>query len=171
MTNKPMIINTKRLSLHQMNNNDELMMIKILTNEEIKKTYMIPDFNTIDEVSRLFHKIKEVSENGERFTYGIYLDDGLIGFINDVEIMNGEIELGYVIYPDYKNNGYATEVLIKAIDVLLEIGYEVVKTAVFSDNIPSLKVMEKAGMTKLNEITDIEYKGKTYSCIWYEIRK
>ena len=77
----------------------------------------------------------------------------------------------YVISPLYKNNGYAPEVLIKAIDELFNLGFNVVKTGAFINNLASIRVMEKAQMTRLKEITPIEYKGVTYDCVNFEKRK
>ena len=168
---KPLSIKTNRLILKNISLNDQKEMCDILTNKEVSKTYMIPDFKGEEEVIKLFNRFKVLTENEHKFVYGIYLNERLIGFINEVEIINDEIELGYVISPLYKNNGYATEVLIKAIDELFKLGFNVVKTGAFINNLASIRVMEKANMTKLNEITQIEYKGVTYDCVNFEKRK
>ncbi|MBQ9731352.1 MAG: GNAT family N-acetyltransferase [Bacilli bacterium] len=79
--------------------------------------------------------------------------------------------IGFVIDPKYKNKGYATEVLRKSIEVLFNLGFLVIRTGVFKENTPSMKVSEKVNMTRLDKTTTIEYKGITHTCIWYEIRK
>ena len=98
------------------------------------------------------------------------MNNELIGFINDVEINNDEIELGFVINPKYKNNGYATEVLSEVIDVLFSIGYKIIKTEVFKENIASIKVMENCKMNRLNVLNKIEYRNNIYECICFEIK-
>ena len=115
---KPLLINTKRLSLHSIENTDKQYLIELLTNEIISKTYMVPAFKNNDEKEKMFDHFKKISNNLERFLYGIYLNEKLIGFINDVEIIEDEIELGFVIHPKYHNFGYATEVLKKCIEEL-----------------------------------------------------
>ena len=39
---------------------------------------------------------------------GIYFGNKLIGFVNDVEVGDEVIELGYFIYSDHQNKGYAS---------------------------------------------------------------
>ena len=168
---KPQIIKTNRLLLKNISDNDLNRVTYLLTNQEISKTYMVPNFNSEEEVIKLFEILKKISNNEKRFTYGIYLEDNLIGLINDVDIENQTIELGFVIDPEYKNNGYATEVLSKAINVLFEMGYEVINTGAFEENIASIKVMEKSKMTRLNKTLDIDYRGLMHRCVCFQISK
>ena len=165
---KPELINTKRLILKSITISDQNEVVSILINNEVKKTYMIPDFSNIEEAIKLFNRIKEISENKIRFTYGIYLNNKLIGFINDVEIKDNAIELGFVIDPIFHNQGFTTEVLTQAINELFKLGYKKVITGAFEENLPSQRVMEKSGMRKLKQTEEIEYRGKVHKCIMYE---
>ena len=79
------MITTERLSLCAIRDNDKEDMIALLTNEEIGKTFMVPDFKSREEEVKLFEVLKRLSESEKRFVYGIYLGDKLIGFINDVD--------------------------------------------------------------------------------------
>ena len=98
-------------------------MIQLLTNEKVKETYMIPDFKTKEEAILMFKKLQVFSYSEEHYELGIYKDNELIGFINDVEIAGDKIEIGYVIEPKFQNRGYATEVLKAAIDDLFKRGF------------------------------------------------
>ena len=80
--------------------------IELLTNEEVKETFMLPDFESIEQAEKMFYRIKDYSVSDSHFEYGIYLQEKLIGFLNDVEINGDTIEIGYVIHPDHKNQGY-----------------------------------------------------------------
>ena len=175
------VINTARLCLHAFSDEDAETMIALLTNSEVIKTYMVPDFRSSDEEVRMFKRFQELSGSDERFVYGIYLETKLIGFINDVEIKwpvnektdeeGAEIELGYVIDPSYKNQGFATEVLAAAIKALFAAGFSVVRTGAFEENAASMRVMEKCGMMRLEQEEEIEYRGKVHRCCLYEIKK
>ena len=171
MKQKPIIINTNRLILKSINENDKNNFIDIVSNEEISLTYMLPTFKNNQEKINLLNRFIELSNKLDRFVYGIYLNENLIGFVNDVEKNDEEIELGYVIYPLYKNNGYATETLINCIEVLFDMGYKTVKTGAFTNNIASIKVMQKANMKKSDLIEKINYKDKEHDCIYYSISK
>ena len=48
-TSKALVINTDRLCLRPIAEEDKEDMIELLTNDEISKTFMIPDFKSHDE--------------------------------------------------------------------------------------------------------------------------
>lgn len=168
---KPLLIKTSRLILKSITIDDEKEMTEYLTDSMISLTYMLPDYKSDDEVLKLFNRFIELSINPKRFVYGIYLDDVLIGFVNDVANLAGEIELGYVIGPKYQNQGFATEVLKVLIAELFKMGYNKITTGAFEYNTASIRVMEKSGMRKVDFEEDIFYKGLNHHCVYYEIKK
>ena len=163
------IVKTNRLTLKSFSECDFEKLISIMQNEEVGKTYMVPTLDTFEKKRNMFNRFKALSESTEHFIYGVYYNDILVGFINDVEIVDKEIELGFVIEPNYKNNGFATETLIKAIDELFKAGFEVVKTGVFIENKASARVMIKSGMKKVDKEEVIEYRGENKRCYCFEI--
>lgn len=171
MKEKASLINTERLNLQQFSDNDTEDAIELLCNEEIKKTFMLPDFGSFEEAKKMFEKLKNMSESNNHFVYGIKLGDKLIGFINDVEINNNIIEVGYVIHPQMKNNGYATEAFQAAIHELFRMGYSAVRAGIFEENDASRRVIEKCGLKQIEKEDDIEYRGKTHHCVYFETRK
>ena len=164
------IIKTSRLLLHSITNNDDSDLKDILVNEEIGKTFMLPDFKSEDEITAMINRFKALSESSDRFVYGIYLDDKMIGFINDVEIGDDHVELGYVIHPNFKGNGYATEALRAAISEIFASGFYTVRTGAFYGNDASIRVMQKCGMSKEAYEDEIEYKGIIHRCVYYNIK-
>ena len=165
------MIHTKRLVLKQMEDQDKAGMLQILTDSQIKKTYMIPDYESEEQVINLFERIKAYTQKEERIDCGIYLEDKIIGFANTVEIKDKTIELGYVIYPTYWNQGYATEMLTALIQRLFEMGFEEVLTGAFEENAASQRVMQKSGMSLLDMQDEIEYRGKVHKCVYYSAKK
>lgn len=148
---------------------DEAVMLEILTNAIIKQTYMLPDFEKKEDAAPLFQRLMELSQDEAHFVRGIRAEGVLVGFLNDVEIKNGTIELGYVIHPPYHGRGYATEALKLAIKELFHRGFREVTAGAFAENPASLRVMEKAGMTRISKTDEIEYRGKVHQCIYYSI--
>lgn len=146
-------------------------MLELLTSDQIKQTYMLPDFESWEDAIPLFHRFCILSEDGSRFVRGIFAENELVGFLNDVEIENGSIELGYVIHPDHWGRGYATAALREAIRLLFALGYDRVIAGAFAENPASLRVMEKAGMRKLEKTDTIEYRGKVHRCVYCGIEK
>ena len=107
------------------------------------------------------------SQGSDRFLRGIYLNDYLIGYINEVEKDDQFIELGYVLHPNYHNQGYMTEALAATFEPLFKKGFNEVICGAFEGNKASLRVMQKAGMKLLEKTDDIEYRGKVHRCIYY----
>ena len=146
-------------------------MKAMLLSEEIKKTYMLPDFTSEEELDKYFYRLKAITESKDKFVYGIYLKDKLIGFLNEVDKKDDAMELGYFIDPTYWGHGYASEALMVAIKELFRIGINTVKTAYFEGNKASERVMQKCGMSPNNETEYIEYRGQKLKAIYYQIDK
>jgi len=128
---------------------------------------MLPDFETREDALPLFHRLCDLSRDPGRFVRGIYAENTLIGFLNDVEICGSIMELGYVIHPDHWGKGYATAALKLAMEQLFARGFREIITGAFSENIASMRVMEKAGMQKMEKTDIIAYRGTTHVCLYY----
>lgn len=160
---------TPRLCLKSIGDEDGEDFIRMFLNPEIAKTYMIPVFVCREDALRLFRVFRDLSRKTRRFVRGVFLEGRCIGFLNDVHTENGTIEMGYVIHPDYKNRGYATEAFHAAIAELFRRGYTAVRAGAFDHNGASIRVMEKSGMHPVGLEEDIEYRGEVHRCIYYEI--
>ena len=148
---------------------DEPAMVELLTNERISKTYMLPDFETREAAIPLFRRLLALSLDGDHFVRGICAGGQLVGFLNDVWIRDGVIELGYVIHPAHQGRGYATAALKAAIVQLFRLGYREVMAGSFAENAASLRVMEKAGMQPVPETEEIEYRGRVHLCVYRSV--
>ena len=164
-----MKLRTRRLVIKNLSKDDQEGMIALLKNDDIKKTYMIPDFNNQDEANAYFDKLLKISNEENHYLFGIYLDNQIIGMTNDVSINKGEIELGYFIDPVYWNNGYATEVLKVMIKKMFNLGFKKVIAGYFKENPASGRVMEKSGMIQSDKVDYISYRKKDHKCLYYEI--
>lgn len=162
---------TKRLCLSELKEENKADLIRILSDEEVGKTYMVPDMSKTETQNKIFERFRELSSSDDRFMYGIFLQNRLIGFIHEVENKCCEIELGYVIDPLHKGNGYASEALSASVKALFDKGYKTVTAGAFEENPASLRVMEKCGMKPTGETEDIEYRGVTHKCIYMKVIK
>lgn len=162
-----MYIKTERLELKPLSDGDRDNMIDLLTNSEIKKTYMIPDFENEDQIEKAFLRIKKGSLEEKVYQAGIFLEGELIGYVNEAERDGAAIELGYMLHPNHHNRGYATEMLKAVIDEMFARGFTEVLAGAFEENPASMRVMEKSGMTRIEKTDDIEYRGKVHKCVYY----
>jgi RimJ/RimL family protein N-acetyltransferase len=166
-----MQFNTKRLEIRPIALEDKEAVLDLLTNEIAGKTYMFPEFKNREAAEPLFRRLVQLGQDDSRFVAGVYLDCSFIGMMNDVEVKDGRIEMGYAYLPAYYNRGYATEAFQGAIDYLLAHGFETVLAGAFAQKLARLRVMEKCGMEKQDYTDEIEYRGNTYTCIYYAAKK
>lgn len=166
-----MSIRTRRLIIDVYQDANDSRIKEMLTNDEIKKNFMIPDFKTEEDLNSMVKKLKDYSHSEEHYERGIYLEDELIGFVNEVEMNEHSIELGYVIHPTYQNKGYATEMLQAVIKDLFCKGYDQVIAGAFEENTASFRVMEKCGMSRIEQEDDIVYHGQKRHCFYYAISR
>ena len=162
---------TENLRIHPFAERDRAALGKILTDRQVARTYMLPDFETEEAVDRMFSRFLELSRRDDRYVAGIYRNETLVGFLNDVEVKDGRIELGYVISPEYWSKGYATQTRRGAVCDLFERGYREVVAGAFVENPASIRVMVKSGMKKIAFEEDIDYRGTTHHCVYYSVKK
>lgn len=154
------------ITLNQMSAADATHICRILQDNEVKKTYMVPDLSD-SAAMELTHKMIRLSCDESRYVRGIYLGNTLVGILNDVGIDGSTIELGWAIDPMYHGRGFATEAVCAAIQELFAMGYTQVLAGAFVGNAASIRVMEKAGMRKQEKTEEIEYRGQIHPCVYY----
>jgi RimJ/RimL family protein N-acetyltransferase len=82
----------------------------------------------------------------------------------------GVIKVGYTIAPQFQGRGYATEAVRALIDYAVgTLGADVVRAYASSENVPSIRVAENAGM-RLVERFEHSHGGETWSGVRYELR-
>ena len=150
---------------------DEAVLLDLLTNDRIKQTYMLPDFPRREEALPLARKLTRLSCEESRYVRGMDLNGTLVGFLNDVLIRDGSIELGYVVHPDHWGKGCATAALKLAIADLFRKGFREVLCGAFEENPASLRVIEKAGMHRIEFTEPIDYRGRTHTCLYCSIEQ
>ena len=159
------------ITLRPIRESDRAEMFRMLTDAQIKKTYMLPDFENEEQVEKLFQRFIQLSGQKDRFVRGMDANGKMVGFLNDVCSEDGKIELGYVVHPEFWGRGYCTEGLKAAMDELFAKGFREVVCGAFGHNKASLRVMEKAGMEKLDFTESIEYRGEVHNCVYYGKQK
>ena len=168
MTNKK--IQTERLTIDVITDSDECALIEIFRHDKVKATYMLPDLDD-ESAHALFERIRDLSHKTDRYARGIYLDDKLIGLLNDTEIDGKCIEMGYALHPEHHSRGYMSEAFAAMIDYLFSRGFDEVTAGAFEENTASIRVMQKCGMSRLDKTDEIDYRGKTHKCIYFSIKR
>lgn len=165
-------IETERLIIKPLALEDVDGLVELLINPEIVKTFMVPNFDSPEQAKTLAKKLIAFSkiEDTSHLEYGIYFEGRLIGFVNDCGMKDDEIEIGYVIHPDYQGRGYATQTVRAILSELREMGFHRVTAGYFAGNAASRRVMEKCGMWQTDVVVEEEYRGQHHMCYYCEIR-
>ena len=143
----------------------------LVTSKDVNRTYMLPDFESVEKARPLFDRLAALSLDDERYVRAMEENGQFVGFCNDVERSGDSVEIGYALCPDIWGRGYATAALKLAIEELFDRGFAQVVAGAFVENPASLRVMEKAGMTPIDKVDDIEYRGRIHKCVYRVINK
>ena len=165
-----MRIQTERLLLKEITENDFSPLFDLMTNEEVKKTYLVPDFENENAFMKTFLHLQKLSQDENGHTAGIFFGNELIGLFHKVDTAGDRVEVGYAIHPRFQNQGYATEALQAGIRYFFEKGFCEVYAGAFQTNPASLRVMEKAGMQKTKMKASVRYRGEMHSCVYYSVK-
>ncbi len=148
-------IETKRLKLRELNENDEKFLYETLSDEETMKYYPAPY-----DINRVRNSIKKSIDSYKENHFGLW---GIIlkeqnEFIGECGITEQEIdgvvvpEIGYHINKKFWKKGFATEASIAC----LYYGFEQLRLNeiyihTYVENVPSRRVAEKLNMIRVKE--------------------
>ena len=92
---------------------------------------------------------------------------GTCGF-TAIDTVNNSAEIGYVLNPDFKGRGYATEVARRVMEFgFEELGLHRIEARFMEGNLASKRVMEKLGMTFEGYRRDAVYVKGSYRTVGY----
>ena len=134
----------------------------------------VPDevFETVEDAKDTIEFLMSVYETGDGpLVYPVLLKDGTnVGYVQLIPIEEG-YEVGYHIGKEYTKRGYATEALKSfLLDMMPKKGLDKVYGICVSENIASIKVMEKCGFQKEYEGIG-EYQGENRKIIKYALKR
>lgn len=167
-----LIIETERLILRELNMADAEDMLRLHSNVQVQQ---YTGEATITALEGIHHKIKEKTDEYERYGFGRWgtvLKDGLqfvgwagLSYLPEFD----EIDLGYRFLPEYWGVGIATE----AARAILNYGFDNLQLSriiaiAMKENTASIRVMEKVGM-QFEKFAP--YEAGSEDAIWYWCNK
>lgn len=159
-------IETKRLILREINENDVDGIFKVFSNPEVAKYDWFSPIESKDDAIKFIKRYKEEFEAGEEITWGIELRDTkeLIGICCLGNFDNGarRAEIGYDLAHDKWNKGYATEAVEATVKFgLSQMNLNRIEAFITPGNDASVKVLEKLNFTKEGIVRERDLiKGK-----------
>lgn len=119
------------------------------------------------------YRFIESYDDERTYSWVMDVDDVLIGTIGAYDYKDNQIEVGFSVVREWQGRGYATEALEKVLEYLTENeGIPCVTAWCASENIGSIRTLEKAGMKLVKKETDgLAVCDKIYDRLIYEYRK
>lgn len=155
-------LRTTQFKLRQLNRGDAEKIFKIRSNKDVAKYLNRPLATTLNDALGFIEKINEGINRNELIYWGISLKDSseIIGTITLWQISEDgfKAEIGFELLPKFQGAGVMKEVVEEVIRFAFdEMQLSVVEGEVDSNNIKSIKLMERFGFVieRSLEKTDI----------------
>lgn len=151
-------IQTERLILRKIQENDYIDMYKYTVKEEVAKYVSWTPHESINDTKALCDMWIDEYKNNDRYNWAIVYDNTVIGSIDVVKIIDTTAMIGWQIDSTFWNKGIVTEAATAVRDFLFgEIGIEAIEAEYVDKNIGSGRVMQKIGMTQIPLIDSLSY--------------
>ena len=145
-------INTARLDLREIQQEDTESIYKLLSIPEVIKHDSFELFTDIEQAEEVLESLKDEYKQQRAIFWGIHLKEQaeLIGFCKcKLEIPKVRAGFGYSLRHDYWNMGIMTETLGSIIDFTFNtMDVNRIEATVATQNKASLRVLEKLGFIK-----------------------
>ena len=144
-----MRIETERLVLKKIVEADKERLVSLIGDFRVSKTLSnVPYPYTLDDADEWL----KISHN-QKFNLNIFLNDDLIGGIGLTPAEDDFYELGYWLGVEYWGQGYATESVMELLNYAKSnVPCEKFLANVFKENVASVKVLEKNGFKRGEDI-------------------
>jgi len=144
------VIETERLLLRKILNDDAGDIFILRTNEDAMKYISKPKMKSIDDAIKLIEVMNTIKE---RIQWGITIkkENKIIGTIgyHRIEKENYRAEIGYMIAPQYWNTGLMSEALFEVIDYgFNQMNLHSIEAIINPGNIVSKKILQKFNFIK-----------------------
>ena len=160
-------LNTQRLFLRQMTQEDDRNLLEVLSDEDTCRYLTHNAINDIAIIQRMIFGMKRFFDEKQRIRWGIAdrQDNSIIGHCGyfDIDRANCCAEISYCLKSGVWGQGLMTE----ALDAMLKFGFEDyglnrIVAKVMTENIGSVKVLQKLGFVQEGILRESMYKNGQY---------
>jgi [ribosomal protein S5]-alanine N-acetyltransferase len=165
------VLETNRLVLRKIKNDDANSMLKYLSDQEVMKYYGMEPFNTINEALSEISWYETIQNNKTGLRWGITLKEegeviGSCGFHNTVS-RHYRAEIGFELSKEHWGKGIASE----AIETIIRYGFEHlalqrIEALIEPENVPSQKLVEKQGFVREGLLRSYEFTGGKFDDLY-----
>lgn len=144
--NKIPVLETSRLILRPLNESDVVDIKNNITNSLVEFLPTIPFPYKISDAKNF---LKYVKKSSTELVWGIEYNSRIIGTITIIKEDFDKVRISYLLNEAYQRKGIMFEAVLNIIDhCFTVIKVNKIYTGVISSNLPSLKLLEKAGFMK-----------------------
>ncbi|WP_017415868.1 GNAT family N-acetyltransferase [Clostridium tunisiense] len=169
-------INTERLNLREIKQEDRESIYKILSDFEVIRYDTFELFTNIKQAEDMINWFNEAFKQKQAIFWGISLKNSpeIIGFCKcEIEIPKVRADFGYDLNTKYWSKGIITEALSAIMNFTFnELDVNRIEATVSTENIASIKVLKKLGFTQEGILRERSYwRGSYYDMIMLSILK
>jgi ribosomal-protein-alanine N-acetyltransferase len=169
------ILETERLVLRRVNENDANEIFALRSNPETMKYIPRPLVKSIDDALEHIAMIDAKIESNEGINWAITYKDNpkLIGIIGHYRIKpeHFRAEVGYMLLPEYHGKGIISEAIKEAVNYgFNEMKLHSIEAIIDPENFGSARVLEKNNFVKEAHLKENEfYEGRFLDTVIYSI--
>lgn len=146
-------LTTERLILRAVKDDDAEALFTLRANPNVMRHIGRPLAKTIEEAQKLIDGFKTVENDGTAVVWAITVkgNDKLLGTICiwNLQKQHFRAEVGYMLHPDYWQQGILSEVMAVVLPVgFNQIGLHSIEANVSPENIASRRLLEKFGFVQ-----------------------
>lgn len=142
----PPILYTKRCRLDRITLHDVDMLRDIV--EDVQFRLFLPELyellQKVDGMYKFLSSFDTYAQNGDGFLWGIWKQSYLIGFVVIMGMLY-DPTIFYAVHPEYRNKGYAKEVVAEVVLYYKTISKNPLHTEAYLFNFASLAVLSSCG--------------------------
>ncbi|AUS14049.1 GNAT family N-acetyltransferase [Bacillus subtilis] len=171
------VLETERLTLRQMTDQDAEAIFACLSNHEVTRYYGLENMESIEQAISMIQTFAALYQEKRGIRWGIERQDtkeliGTIGF-HALAQKHRRAEIGYEITPAHWRNGFASEAISEAVSYgFTSLGLTRIGAVVFTQNEASNRLLIKMGFQKEGILRQYMYQnGIPYDTNVYSILK
>lgn len=165
MLDRPFVLNTARLYLHELTAQEARDMHELNLDPDVIRYTGDPPFNSVDHARQFLAAYADYRKHGfGRWAVRLKQDDTFLGWCGLKRIPEiSEVDLGFRFHQRYWNQGYATESALACLDHgFSTLQLEEVIGRAMPQNHASIRVLKKVGMHYWKDVVCQAHPAKCF---------
>ena len=167
------VLETDRLILRQLDNDDAADYFEIFSNEEVTRYYDVDTMTRTDEAKALIDRHNAHYRNHVSIRYVLQVKDSgkVIGTFGLYDFKDKDsVEMGFDLNRAYWKQGYMTEAITRIIDFIFrDLGIAAVFGGFLKPNAASENLLKRLGFTRDKILDNIEIMPGVFETVYFHM--